>query len=156
MKSREETRLKQDAIGELEHEIKLRKKIEKDLIFAKEKAEEASKAKSEFLAMMSHEIRTPMNGILGTVQLLEHSMLSDEQERDLGTIRSSGDALLVVIDEILDFSKIEAGKLELEPSKLEPSRPSAAMNGPCQRESARAPRATAARSMKAGKPPITS
>lgn len=94
--------------------IEDREAILRDYKAAKESADQANLAKSEFLAVMSHEIRTPMNGILGTVQLLEHSHLSEEQTRDLLTIRNSGDALLVLIDEILDFSKIEAGKLELE------------------------------------------
>lgn len=104
----------------IEQLIADREQILQSLQTAKDSADQANRAKSEFLAMMSHEIRTPMNGILGTVQLLEHSPLSDEQERDLGTIRSSGDALLVVIDEILDFSKIEAGKLELESRPFDP------------------------------------
>ena len=94
--------------------IQDREAILRDYKAAKDAADQANLAKSEFLAMMSHEIRTPMNGILGTVQLLEHSSLSLDQTRDLMTIRNSGDALLVLIDEILDFSKIEAGKLELE------------------------------------------
>ena len=85
-----------------------------ELQIALEKAESATKAKSEFLAMMSHEIRTPMNGIMGMSQLLEMTAQSNEQKEYLSAIRSSGDALLLLINDILDFSKIEAGKLDLE------------------------------------------
>ncbi|MFP8779191.1 ATP-binding protein [Hydrogenophaga sp. RWCD_12] len=84
------------------------------LQLALQRAEASTRAKSEFLAMMSHEIRTPMNGILGMAQLLELTVMSDEQRSYVNTIRGSGDALLVLIDDILDFSKIEAGKLVLE------------------------------------------
>lgn len=77
-------------------------------------AEQASLAKSAFLATMSHEIRTPMNGILGMAEALQSSELSAEQSRKLAIIRESGDLLLTILNDLLDFSKIEAGRIEFE------------------------------------------
>ncbi|HAJ34762.1 MAG TPA: hypothetical protein DCL15_03570 [Chloroflexi bacterium] len=91
-----------------------KQKADAELVAAKEAAVAASLAKSEFLANMSHEIRTPMNGVLGMLQLVQGTPLTEEQQDFIATARVSAEALLHLLNDILDFSKIEAGKLDLD------------------------------------------
>ena len=91
-----------------------RKAYEREQAKAKEAAEAANRAKSEFLANMSHELRTPMNGILGMTELALSTELSPELHEYLSIVKSSADALLVVLNDILDYSKIEAGKIAMD------------------------------------------
>ncbi len=95
----------------LEDAVKARTR---ELALARDRAESAARAKSEFLANMSHEIRTPMNAVLGLLNLILRTEVTDKQQDYLEKIRTSSRALLGIIDDILDFSKIEAGKLTIE------------------------------------------
>lgn len=102
-------------------DITEQKKMMREIEKAKSKAEEASKAKTDFLATISHEIRTPMNGILGFSQLLSDTRLTEEQDDYIKVIQNSSKSLLAIINDILDMSKIEAGRLNLESILLNPN-----------------------------------
>jgi len=93
----------------------MRKNYEEELIRAKRQAEQASLAKSSFLAGMSHEIRTPLNGIVGFANLLKETHLDEKQKKYVETILKSTEVLLGIINDILDLAKIESGKFQLEP-----------------------------------------
>lgn len=101
-------------------DITAMKQNEGKLIDAKERAEDAVKAKGQFLAMMSHEIRTPLNGVIATASMLTRTDLDGEQSEYVDTIKKSGQSLLMLINDILDFSKLESGKMTLDPQPGKP------------------------------------
>ncbi len=108
------TELLKDRNKELYDEVEQRKNIEKELITAKEAAEQSDKLKSAFLANMSHEIRTPMNGIIGFSNLLIEAENDEERNDFINNITKSGDHLLNLINDIIDLSKIESGTLDIK------------------------------------------
>ena len=91
-----------------------RRLIEEELLAARHSAESSNEAKSRFLATVSHEIRTPLNGVLGMAALLRDTRLTKEQGAYIEALETSGETLLLLIDEVLDFSKVEAGKLDIQ------------------------------------------
>jgi signal transduction histidine kinase len=99
-------------------DLTMLKQLEDELRASERQAQDASRAKSAFLAAMSHEIRTPMIGVTGMAEVLSHTRLDGEQRRALNVIQHSAESLLQIIGDILDFSKIEAGRLDLAPTTV--------------------------------------
>ena len=118
--------IERDASGEPTRLIGVHRDVTKtrgaqaELAAARDAADQANQAKSDFLATMSHEIRTPMNGVIGMSVLLEDTSLTPEQRRYVRTIRQSGEALVELIGDILDFSRLEAGRLDIERREFNP------------------------------------
>ena len=114
-------RFEREALADaLTAENNRREAREAELDEARTKAESASSAKGEFLAVISHEIRTPMNGVLGMLRVVRDTPLSPEQRSYLKTASDSAESLLLLLNDVLDFSKIESGRLELEHAPFQP------------------------------------
>ena len=113
----------------LEQEVATRKAAEAELRAAKEAAEQASQAKTRFVAMVTHELRTPLNGILGYAQLLRiEGGLSVRQDAHVGAMMQAGRHLLEMIERVLDFASIETGRMELHPAEVVGPRPDRRMH----------------------------